>query len=54
MLDLIFKTNQIDVHSDRPLANFRVLDIGCGGGLSSNLLQSLEPMCHSVDADNQQ
>ena len=44
MLDLIFKTNHIDAHSDRLLANFRVLDIGCGGGLSSEPLQSLEPM----------
>lgn len=53
MLDLIFKTNQIDVHSDRPLANFRVLDIGCGGGLSSEPFAKLGAHVCSVDADNQ-
>ena len=53
MLDLIFKTNQIDVHAERPLANFRVLDIGCGGGLSSEPFAKLGAHVCSVDADSQ-
>ena len=53
MLDLIFKNNQIDIHSERPLANFRVLDIGCGGGLSSEPFAKLGAHVCSVDADSQ-
>ena len=53
MLDLIFKNNQIDVHAERPLANFRVLDIGCGGGLSSEPFAKLGAHVCSVDADKQ-
>ena len=35
MLDLIFKKKEIDIFGESPLKQYRVLDIGCGGGLSS-------------------
>lgn len=53
MLDLIFNNKQIDVHADRPLSKLRTLDIGCGGGLSSEPFAKLGAHVCGVDADKQ-
>ncbi len=51
MLDLIFKKKKIDVFGESPLKQFKVLDIGCGGGLSSEPFAKLGAHVCGVDAD---
>ncbi len=51
MLDLIFSKKQIDIYEKSPLAKLRVLDIGCGGGLSSEPFAKLGAHVCGVDAD---
>jgi len=51
MLDLIFKKKEIDIFGESPLKKFRVLDIGCGGGLSSEPFAKLGAQVCGVDAD---
>ena len=53
MLDLIFNNKKIEDHAETPLSKFRLLDIGCGGGLSSEPFARLGAHVCGLDADKQ-
>ena len=53
MLDLVFENYKIDAHNKSSLAGLKVLDLGCGGGLSSEPFANLGAHVCGVDADKQ-
>ena len=52
IVDAIIKHNNINIDSELPLSNLKILDIGCGGGLVSMELAKLGAIVTGIDASD--